>query len=89
MRAAARELGISRTDALRAVQRVGRIAPAVREAGSILPLAPRITKLQLLANPMTRLCSRPTGPGFRGCNPIAKSSALVLFPVVPAKAGTQ
>jgi ParB family transcriptional regulator, chromosome partitioning protein len=32
VRAAARELGISRTGALRAVQRVDRIAPAVREA---------------------------------------------------------
>jgi len=37
VRAAARELGISRTDALRAVQRVGRIAPAVREALRDIP----------------------------------------------------
>jgi ParB-like nuclease domain len=37
VRAAARELGISRTDALRAVQRVDRIAPAVREALRDIP----------------------------------------------------
>jgi hypothetical protein len=37
VRAAARELGISRTGALRAVQRVDRIAPAVREALRDIP----------------------------------------------------
>ena len=37
VRAAARELGISRTDASRAVQRVDRIAPAVREALRDIP----------------------------------------------------
>jgi ParB family chromosome partitioning protein len=37
VRAAARELGVSRTDALRAVQRVDRIAPAVREALRDIP----------------------------------------------------
>ena len=37
VRAAARELGISRTDALRAVQRVDRIAPAVRAALRDIP----------------------------------------------------
>jgi ParB family chromosome partitioning protein len=37
VRAAARELGISRTDALRAVQRVDRIAPSVREALRDIP----------------------------------------------------
>jgi hypothetical protein len=37
VRAAARELGISRTDALRAVQRVDRIAPASREALHDIP----------------------------------------------------
>jgi len=37
VRAAARELGISRTEALRAVQRVDRISPAVREALRDIP----------------------------------------------------
>jgi DNA-binding PucR family transcriptional regulator len=37
VRAAARELGISRSDALRAVRRVDRIAPAVREALRDIP----------------------------------------------------
>ena len=37
VRAAARELGISRTDARRAVHRVHRIAPAVREALRDMP----------------------------------------------------
>ena len=37
VRAAARELGISRTDTLRAVHRVDRIAPAVREALRDMP----------------------------------------------------
>jgi len=37
VRAAARELGISRTDARRAVHRVHRIGPAVREALRVMP----------------------------------------------------